>query len=63
MTFGGGICTCLGRQKALGGASCTLIRLAQSFEKIESKDVRDWAGVLQLAARNINGCKVALTPA
>ena len=60
MTFDGGMRTCLGR---LGEASCTLIRLAQNFKSIESKDSRDWAGVLQLAARNINGCKVTLTPA
>ena len=62
MTFGGGMRICLGRQKALGEASCTLIRLAENFKRIESKDDRDWAGVLQLAVRNINGCKAALTP-
>ena len=63
MTFGGGMRACLGRNKALGEASCTLIRLAQSYKRIESKDSADWAGVLQLVARNINGCKVALIPA
>lgn len=63
MTFGRGMRACLGRHKALGEASCLLIRLAQNFKRIESRDDAEWAGVVQLVARNINGCKVALIPA
>lgn len=61
--FGAGLRSCLGQQKALGEASCLLIRMVQMFKQIESKDDRDWAGELQLLAKNHNGCKVALTPA
>ena len=59
MAFGGGMRACLGRHKALGEASCVLSRLAQKFQRIESRDDREWAGALQLVARNISGCKVA----
>ena len=61
MPFGAGLRSCLGQQKALGEASCLLVRMAQTFTRIESKDDRDWAGELQLLAKNHNGCKVALT--
>lgn len=60
MAFGGGSRSCLGRHKALGEASCVLIRLAQRFQKLESRDSSDWQGAIQLIARNINGCKVGL---
>ncbi|KAI9705363.1 MAG: hypothetical protein M1820_005193 [Bogoriella megaspora] len=61
--FGGGMRSCLGQQKALGEASCVLIRLAQAFDRIESRDGEDWAGDQKLVAQNVNGCKVALIPA
>lgn len=63
MAFGAGMRACLGQAKALGEASCTLIRMAQTFKKIESRDDRDWGGELQLVARNLHGCKVAFIPA
>ena len=63
MTFGGGMRSCLGKSKALGEASCVLIRIAQTFRNIQSADEADWAGVLQLVARNKNGCHVKLIPA
>ncbi|MCJ1380961.1 hypothetical protein MMC17_004070 [Xylographa soralifera] len=63
MAFGGGMRACLGQQKALAEASCFLIRMAQAFRKIESRDERDWAGDQKLVARNVNGCKVALIQA
>jgi len=62
MTFGGGMRACLGQQKALAEASCTLIRVTQAFKGIESRDDRDWAGDQKLVAKNINGCKVTLIP-
>ena len=63
MSFGGGQRSCLGRHKALGEASCVLIRLAQKFKRLESRDENEWAGTLQLVARNIHGCKVGLISA
>ena len=63
MAFGGGMRACLGQQKALVEAACTLIRIGQAFKGIESRDDREWAGDQKLVARNANGCKVALMPA
>jgi len=54
---------CVGQEKALGEAACTLIRLAKAFKGIESRDGRDWAGRVQLITRNVNGCWVAFVPA
>ena len=62
MPFGGGMRTCLGRQRALGEASCVLIRLAQSFRNLESRDDREWFGDQKLVTKNLNGCKVAFIP-
>lgn len=59
MTFGNGLRTCLGRHKALGEASCLMIRLAQTYSILESRDDKPYAGVLQLVGRNKNGCHVA----
>ncbi|KAF7852728.1 hypothetical protein EAF04_010921 [Stromatinia cepivora] len=59
MGFSGGARGCGGQQKALMEASYVLAMLAQRFERIESRDERDWAGDVKLIARNVNGCKVA----
>ena len=63
MAFGGGQRACLGQQKALAEASYTLIRLAQTFKRIESRDDREWAGDQKLTAKNAHGCKVAMISA
>ncbi|KAL9619343.1 MAG: hypothetical protein Q9160_006023 [Pyrenula sp. 1 TL-2023] len=63
LAFGGGMRACLGQHKALAEASCCLIRMAQTIGRIESRDEREWAGELQLVARNVNGCKIAMFPA
>ncbi|KAM3066189.1 hypothetical protein ACMFMG_012149 [Clarireedia jacksonii] len=60
MPFGGGPRRCVGREKALAEAAFVLIKMAQTFRAIESRDDRDWAGVAKLTASNGNGCKVAL---
>jgi cytochrome P450 len=60
MGFGGGPRGCAGQYKALTEASFVLVKLAQRFERIESRDDRDWAGEVRLIARNANGCKVAV---
>lgn len=59
LAFGGGTRACLGKEKALAEASCTLIRIAQMFREIRSRDEKDWTGDQKLVARNVNGCKVA----
>jgi len=63
MAFSGGQRDCLGQQKAPLEASYILLRLAQTFKKIESKDDRDWAGDQKLTAKNAYGCMVAFVPA
>lgn len=59
--FGGGNRACLGQQKATIEASYVLARLAQSIEKLESRDSRDWKGELKMTCKSANGCKVAIS--
>jgi cytochrome P450 len=61
--FGGGPRACVGRQKALMETSYFIVRLLREFKAIEPRDDRDWVGQVQITAKNLNGCKVALTPA
>jgi cytochrome P450 len=61
MGFGAGNRTCLGKQKALIEASYVLARFAQAFERIESRDNRDWQGELKMTCKSKNGCKVAFS--
>ena len=63
MPFSGGPRACVGQHKALAEASYTIVRIAQAFKGLESRDAMDWAGQMKLTARNANGCKVALIPA
>lgn len=60
MGFGGGSRACLGRHKSLAGASFVLARLAMRFERLESRDDREWKGEMKLTCKSANGCKVAL---
>ncbi|KAM3080847.1 hypothetical protein ACMFMG_004803 [Clarireedia jacksonii] len=60
MGFGGGPRGCAGQYKALTEASFVLAKLAQRFDRIESRDGREWACEMKLIARNANGCKVAV---
>jgi cytochrome P450 len=59
MPFGGGQRACMGQQKALVEASYVLVRLAQSFDSIESRDPAPWKGELNLTWKKVNGCKVS----
>lgn len=59
MAFGGGNRACLGQQKAMLEAAYVLFRLGMEFEKLESRDVRDWKGELKMTCKSANGCKVA----
>jgi len=58
--FGAGPRTCMGQQKALIEAAYVVIRMMQEFSAIESRDDREWAGQLQLTAKNAYGCLVSL---
>jgi cytochrome P450 len=60
MAFGGGQRACLGKEKVLVEAAFFLARLAQRFEKLETRDEKPWKGQLMLTAKNLNGCKLAL---
>ena len=60
--FGGVPRGCLGRTKALTEASYVIVRIMQEFRGIESRDDREWTGLVQLTAKNANGCKIALIP-
>lgn len=60
MGFGGGNRECLGKQKVLVEAAYVLLRLAQRFEVLESRDKSDWVGENKLTCKSKNGCKVAL---
>ncbi|KAI0394071.1 cytochrome P450 [Xylariaceae sp. FL0594] len=58
--FGGGNRACLGQHKAMMEAAFVLARFSQSFERLESRDTKDWQGELKLTCKSANGCKVAL---
>ena len=60
MPFGIGPRSCLGRVKALTEASYIIVRMLQEFSHIESRDTKEWTEHLQLAVKNVNGCKIAL---
>jgi len=58
--FGGGPRNRLGQQKLLVEAAYVLVRMATSFERLESRDEKMWKGDIKLTCKNVNGCKVAL---
>lgn len=60
--FNGGPRICPGQQFALTEAGYTLIRIAQCFKSIESRDDRPFKEGLTLTLASENGTKVSLTP-
>jgi cytochrome P450 len=58
--FGGGQRACLGKGKVLAESAFVICRLAQTFERLQSRDTESWNGQQTLTAKNANGCKVAL---
>ncbi|KAF2115633.1 cytochrome P450 [Lophiotrema nucula] len=60
MPFGGGQRACLGREKSQAEAALVIARLAERFERLESKDVREFKPQTGISTCNGNGCKVAL---
>jgi cytochrome P450 len=61
--FAGGPRVCAGQQKATLEASYVVARMLQEFQRIESRDDRQWRGQVRLTAKNAHGCLVSLTPA
>ncbi|KAJ5504969.1 cytochrome P450 [Penicillium fimorum] len=60
LPFNGGPRICLGQQYALTEAIYVLVRFAQEFEEIESRDPAPWTEDLTLTVSGANGVKVGL---
>lgn len=60
MPFNAGPRICLGQQYALTEAMYVLVRMAQEFETIESRDDEPWVESLELTVSSGNGVKVAV---
>jgi cytochrome P450 len=58
--FNGGPRICLGQQNALVEASYIIVRLVQTFERLEPRDSQPWQENLALTLSNLHGTKVAL---
>ena len=63
LPFNGGPRVCIGQQYALTEIGYTTVRLMQRFAKVESRDDRPWTESIGITVANLNGTKVALTPA
>lgn len=57
LSFGRGPRACLGGEKALLEARYIIIGLLKEFERVESKDEREYK---KLTCRNGNSCKIAI---
>ncbi|CAJ0553157.1 Ff.00g116690.m01.CDS01 [Fusarium sp. VM40] len=60
LPFNAGPRICLGQQYALTEAMYVLVRMAQEFETIESRDEEPWVESLELTVSSGNGVKVAV---
>ncbi|PLN79466.1 cytochrome P450 [Aspergillus taichungensis] len=60
LPFNGGPRICLGQQYALTEALYVLVRFAQVFEEMESRDSRPWTEDLTLTVSGANGVQVGL---
>ena len=49
----------MGREKSLVEAAYILAKLARKFEVLESRDEREWRGLLTFTCANKHGCLVA----
>ena len=60
LPFNGGPRICVGQQFALTEAGYTIVRLLQTFARIESRDPEPWCEGLHLTLSSGNGVKVAM---
>ncbi|KJZ68605.1 hypothetical protein HIM_12003 [Hirsutella minnesotensis 3608] len=60
LPFNGGPRVCLGQQHAQIEASYIVVRLLQTFERIEPRDSRPWQEKLAVTLSSLHGTKVAL---
>ncbi|PVH90583.1 n-alkane-inducible cytochrome P450 [Periconia macrospinosa] len=63
LPFNGGPRICVGQRYALTEVSYVVVRMAQEFRILESRDVRPWEELLTLTLSSRNGTKVSLTAA
>lgn len=59
--FNGGPRICIGQQFAITEMSYVIVRIVQSFKRIEPRDERPWVEKLGLSLSSYHGAKVALT--
>ncbi|KAL8784048.1 MAG: hypothetical protein Q9195_009198 [Heterodermia aff. obscurata] len=58
--FGGGPRICIGQQFALAEATYTMLRMLQTYERIEAIDDKPWVENIAVTANSASGCKVYL---
>lgn len=63
LPFNGGPRICIGQRYALTEVGYVLVRMVQSFEKLESRDPGPWEESLALTLCSRNGARVSLKPA
>lgn len=63
LPFNGGPRICIGQQYALTEVGYVIVRMAQEFRVLESRDAGEWEESLTLTLCSRNGTKVCLTPA
>lgn len=63
LPFNGGPRICVGQRYALTEVGYVVVRMAQEFRLLESRDLGPWEESLTLTLASWNGTKVCLTPA
>ncbi|KAJ5924871.1 hypothetical protein N7466_009058 [Penicillium verhagenii] len=63
LPFNGGPRICIGQRYALTEAAYVIVRMAQEFEILESRDTGAWEESVALTLCSKNGVQVSLTPA
>lgn len=63
LPFNGGPRICIGQQYALTEVGYVIVRMAQEFRVLESRDAGAWEESLTLTLCSRNGTKVSLIPA
>ncbi|KAL4883334.1 cytochrome P450 [Aspergillus karnatakaensis] len=61
LPFNGGPRRCLGEEYALMEAAYTIVRMAQRFSSVESRDDRPWTEKMGVVTSSLYGCHVAVT--